>query len=236
MTGDLDSGYGAVVLVNGPGSPNFIARGAIDLVRIGTEGADLSDPFDESDETTPRNLAEFSGVYQGDDDREWTFRVIGDQLSLAHDDGEIPLAPLGSNTFLATHPDFDRYPFLFGRAEDQVVEIAHGAKWLVNDHYQGSTTFTYPDEWHAYPGRYRAHNPWVPMFTVILHKGRLWQIMPGDADGFDYLQPLTPLPDGSFRAGTDERTPERMRFDTIVDGKALRAKLSGADYYRIGAV
>jgi hypothetical protein len=30
----------------------------------------------------------------------------------------------------------------------------------------------------------------------------------------------------------EERLPERLRFDAVVDGVALRANLSGCDYYR----
>jgi hypothetical protein len=157
-------------------------------------------------------------------------------LTLAHDDGEIPLTRLGGDVFLARHPAFDRYPFLFGREDDQVAEVSHGGDWLTNEIFQGPTSFDYPDEWRAYAGRYRSHNPWLPMFVVILSKGGLWLMMPVEADGFDDFQSLVPLTNGSFRPGTDEQTPERIRFDTIVDGKALRAVMSGADYYRIGSV
>jgi hypothetical protein len=43
--------------------------------------------------------------------------------------------------------------------------------------------------------------------------------------------PLTPLADADFRVG-EEWSPERLRFDAVVDGRALRANLSGVDYYR----
>ncbi|HKG25677.1 MAG TPA: hypothetical protein VKB09_08510 [Thermomicrobiales bacterium] len=105
---------------------------------------------------------------------------------------------------------------------------------MVNDHYDGPRSFDHPPEWLAYLGRYRSHNPWLPIFAVVLRKGELWQIMPAGADGFDDEQPLVPLPDGSFRVGADERGPERIRFDTIVDGQAVHANLSGGDYYRVG--
>jgi hypothetical protein len=44
---------------------------------------------------------------------------------------------------------------------------------------------------------------------------------------------LTELAGGSFRVGEDEASPERLRFDAVVDGQALRANLSGCDYYRL---
>ncbi len=45
-------------------------------------------------------------------------------------------------------------------------------------------------------------------------------------------QAVTPLGDGSFRVGATAHSPERLRFDTIVEGQALRASYSGAPYYR----
>jgi hypothetical protein len=44
--------------------------------------------------------------------------------------------------------------------------------------------------------------------------------------------PLAPLGEGLFRAGADERSPERLRFDTIIGGAALRAVYSGCPLYR----
>jgi hypothetical protein len=38
---------------------------------------------------------------------------------------------------------------------------------------------------------------------------------------------------GRYRVGADRLGPERLRFDTIVDGLARRAWLSGWDYYRV---
>jgi hypothetical protein len=44
--------------------------------------------------------------------------------------------------------------------------------------------------------------------------------------------PLIRLPDGSYRLGNDERSPERLRFGPIIDGKAVRVTLSGCALYR----
>jgi len=54
----------------------------------------------------------------------------------------------------------------------------------------------------------------------------LWLVRPkGDEE------PLLPLPDGSFRLG-EEPSPERVRFEQFIQGKALSAILSGTPYYR----
>ena len=63
-------------------------------------------------------------------------------------------------------------------------------------------------------------------------EGQLWLVFPVAPDGFEDEQPLVPLGDGSFRAGVEETSPERVRFDVVVDGKALRAVLSDGFYER----
>jgi hypothetical protein len=44
-------------------------------------------------------------------------------------------------------------------------------------------------------------------------------------------QDMSQLRDGSFRIG-DAASPERVRFDCVVRGKASHAVLSGGDFYR----
>jgi hypothetical protein len=51
-------------------------------------------------------------------------------------------------------------------------------------------------------------------------------------DGFDTEQPLIPSDDGTFRVGEEPGNPETHRFDTVIEGRALRAWLSGWPYYR----
>ncbi len=41
-----------------------------------------------------------------------------------------------------------------------------------------------------------------------------------------------PVSDGEFRVGGDELSPERIRFDVIIDGQALHANFSCGEYYR----
>ena len=83
-----------------------------------------------------------------------------------------------------------------------------------------------PKEWLPFRGHYRAANPWTNNFRVFLRKGKLWMSTP---DGTE--RRLVPLEGGLFRIG-EERTPEVLRFDAIVEGWAQRASLSGVEYYR----
>jgi CubicO group peptidase (beta-lactamase class C family) len=85
-----------------------------------------------------------------------------------------------------------------------------------------------PPEWRGITGHYRSHIAWLTNFRVAARDGALrW--------GFDHLgthrDPLAPLGDGRFRVGK-EWSPERLWFDSFVDGVAQRAWLSGAAYHR----
>jgi hypothetical protein len=130
--------------------------------------------------------------------------------------------------FLADHPDFALFPLRFGRdAVGSVVELFHGADWYVTDDDEGATTFETPPQWEAFPGHYRNYNPWGSNFRVVLRKGALALISPNGQE--DILEP-----DGDrFRIGDDPESPERIAFDTVVDGKTLRAVQPGGEvHYR----
>jgi D-alanyl-D-alanine carboxypeptidase len=89
-------------------------------------------------------------------------------------------------------------------------------------------TPTAPPEWSAYPGHYRAYNPWLSNFRVVLRGAELIVIFPWGSE-----RPLMPLSDCLFRLGREAWWPERVGFDAIVDGVALRANYCGEMYYRV---
>ncbi|MBB5857842.1 serine hydrolase domain-containing protein [Amycolatopsis umgeniensis] len=84
-----------------------------------------------------------------------------------------------------------------------------------------------PERWAAVVGHYRCHNPWLSNLHVHAFEDELWVSVCGGAP-----ERLVPLPDGGFRVGADERSPERLRFDVVVDGVAIRADYSGCPLYR----
>jgi len=148
-------------------------------------------------------------------------------LILRYGDELIALERRGPDRFYVDHPDFALFLLRFRREKGKVVEAFHGPDWYTNDRYAGPTTFDHPQKWDAYPGHYRSHNPWLTNFRVVLRKGGLALIAPSGDE-----EPLVPLGDGIFRVGEEERSPERIRFDAILNGQALRANLSCGDYYR----
>ncbi|MCX9079953.1 MAG: hypothetical protein OIN84_18455, partial [Candidatus Methanoperedens sp.] len=129
--------------------------------------------------------------------------------------------------FYAHHPDFDRHLLKFGRENEQVVEVFYGSDWHGHERYTGANNFDYPAEWDAYIGHYRSYNPWYSNFRIAQRKGGLVMIYPSGQ-----AEPMILLDNGAFRVGEDVRSAERLRFDSMVNGKAVRAKFGAADYYR----
>jgi hypothetical protein len=142
-------------------------------------------------------------------------------------DEEIALEPRDPDYFYVPHPDFTRFLLHFRREKGKVVEAFHGSDWYITDRYTGPTAFSHPPEWLAFPGHYRSHNPWYSNFRVVLRKGMLTLILPQGEE-----EALIPLGGVTFQVGEDEHSPERIRFDTLIDGQAFRVNLSCCDYYR----
>jgi len=220
MQADTDANLGAIVLQNGFGlNPVSLARTAIRI----------ADGEPESASTVAASAHdELAGLY------EPSLEIVASEngLLLRHDGRDISLEELEDDLFLASDTDFDRFPLRVARPTDDVVELWHGGRRYVQ---QGTATRPLPQpsaELQAIAGHYRSHNPWTTNFRIVLRGDQPWLIFAGAPDGFDTEQPLVPRDDGSFRVGEDPGNPEALRFDTVVDGRALRAWLSGWPYYR----
>ena len=261
MLADMDDGLGVVVLMNGPGgqSDEEIANLALKLLRAALHDQELP-PVPPTDPTKIENGADYAGAYRacpacpersrgkhGCTERNQVLRkkpgfkrrvgakaltlvAEGERLTLHYGDERVVLERRGPDRFYVDHPvkreakrlhpDFALFLLRFGRKEGKVVEAFHGPDWYTNERYAGPTTFDYP-------GHYCSHNPWLTNFRVVLRKGVLVLVEPSGAE-----EPLVPLGSGVFRVGEDDRSPERIRFDAILNGRAFRANLSCDDYYR----
>jgi len=231
LLGDLTDGLGAVVLVNGPGYPGAVARFALQLLQAASQGRDLPELPKQEPLTKVEHAADYAGSYTGPGGATLELRADGDQLWLLHQNERILLEPRGEDHFFVPHPDFALFLLSFGRNQDQaVVEASFGPDWYAGERYTGPRSFELPSGWEAYPGHYRTQQPWFTNFRIVPRKGALWLITPeGDEEA---LEPLQTGEGALFRVGADKESAEGLRFDTLMNGKALRANLSGVDYYR----
>lgn len=224
LLADMKDGLGVIVLTNGPSQPEEIARYSLALLSASLHNRPQPSP-PHVNPTRVQNPADYTGTYHRGP-KTLTFTMSEAQLILEHAGRRIPLERHQTDQFYAHHPDFSLYPFRFGREDEKVVEVFHGPDWYIHDRYHGPLSFDYPRHWDAYPGHYRAHNPWLTNFRIVLRKGALALIYP---DGSE--EPLEPLSDARFRIGRDTRSPERIHFSEIIDGKAVYATLDGGSRY-----
>ncbi|MDQ3695649.1 MAG: beta-lactamase family protein [Chloroflexota bacterium] len=222
MLGDPELGVGMVVLLNGRfAHGDVIERYALALLRAWRRGEPLPEVPALPDPRRIEGAEQFAGVYQ-QAGRRVVVAADDDRLTLKIDGLAAPLTRIEGDDFRVDHPAFPLGSVRFGRDGERVIELTSGGDWYHGEQYDGPTSFDYPEEWNAYAGHYRSHNPWSTNFRVVLRKGRL--------HAFD--KPLEPLGDGLFRVGGDPRAPERIQFDTIVNGKAQRALVDRGPYYR----
>ena len=82
-------------------------------------------------------------------------------------------------------------------------------------------------EGHQYCGHYRSFNPWAPDIRVFERNGDLFLVSypAGTEDR------LVETRSDRFLVG-EEPAPHRVHFDAPIDGRTLRATISGAPYYR----
>jgi CubicO group peptidase (beta-lactamase class C family) len=235
MLVDMTDNLGVAVLINGPGegSEEEIAAYALQLLHGALHDQALP-AIPSIEPTRVENAAEYAGTYRalseagrGAGSPTLTLSAQGDRLVLHYGSKPLTLEPRGADRFYVDHPDFALFLLCFGREKGQVVEAFHGSQWYTNQHYTGPTTFDDPQAWDAFPGQYHASNPELPDFRIVQRKGVLTLIYGSGAE-----EPLIPLDGAVFRLGEDARSPERICFDTIVDGNALHANLSCGDYYR----
>ena len=229
MLVDADNGFGLIVLANhGEAEILSIAENGLKLLRAARHEQNIPTMPVVAEPSLIDNIDDYVGTFTRTDGTTLIFFAEGRRLYLQLDDEDLQLFAYGKDGFVVTHPVLSTDMFTFKRdASGQVVELFHGDAWYITSTYTGKTHFDVPDAWHTFTGRYRSPNIWLPTFKVIIRKGQLLLIYPA---GFGEV--LIEVGDNTFRPGTDERSPERLQFDTFVDGKAARITFSGASYYR----
>jgi CubicO group peptidase (beta-lactamase class C family) len=230
MYADVTEGFAAFASVNaarlsGGYRPIAVTRYALALLIAASRGQELpAPPPPPASPTIIKNAADYAGTFTSPDGSKLMLTSENEQLVLQHGGSRIVLEQAGRDSFLVKHPDFALFTLSFGREKDVVVEAFHGANWWTNERYSGATKFEYPKEWEAYTGHFHSDSPWYGSTRIVIRKGAL--IVGGD-------QPLAPVEPRSFRPADDPSDADRMTFDTIVDGQAMRMNYSGIEFFRM---
>jgi D-alanyl-D-alanine carboxypeptidase len=144
---------------------------------------------------------------------------------------DIVLERRGHDLFLAPHVDWDKFHLRFERDDGgAVVALSYGPDWFVRAGHAPPPAPVADPAWSQLTGTYRSYNPWCPVFRVLERRGRLLMVA-------SWLYPsdeleLVPLSDGTFRVGAPDWLPDRLSFDTPLDGLTRRAVYDGAPFYR----
>ncbi len=199
--------------------PRDITSYACARLRAAIEGGPAPQPM-----PAPPKLPDVSGYLGRFASRDGeVLRVEADPRGLSVQRGaeRLALELSGEATFTAADPAATPLPLVFRSKDKAVVRAWWGATEYVRDGVAFSPPT--PANLAALTGYYESDDPWRGSFRVIAQGPEL------TVNGTD---PLTPLGDGLWRAGQDDWSPERLRFDAWLDGRPQRASASGADYLR----
>jgi len=229
MFADVTDGFAAFASVNAarlPGGyrPVAVIRYALALLSAASHGQALPEPPPPPPSPSAiKDAADYAGTFTSPDGSKLVLLNEGEQLILQHAGSRVVLEQAGRDSFLAKHPDFALFTLGFGREKDVVLEAFHGARWWTNERYSGAKKFDYPKEWDAYTGHFHSDSDWYGSVRVVIRKGQL--LVGGD-------QPLAPVEPRVFRPADDPSDADRITFDTIGEGRAMRMNYSGIEFFR----
>ena len=242
MLTDQTEGLGATILCNGSDVDTYQpARFAIDIASAVRAGRPAPVAPDIPDPTEIADATRYVGDYiRGDDGRRLSVRAAGRGLRISFAGGDCLLEHTAGNSFCAPVDQFDPFPLRFRSAgcdgHEPMAEIAHGADVYIREGATSpDTPVEHPAAWSAYVGHYRSHAPYMPNFRVVLRRGSLLLAWPRGAE--EALTPRDPenMATGWFDVGlAGSPTAERVKFDTVVGSRALRAQWTGGgSFYRV---
>ena len=229
LTADLSAGIGAVAMANGP----FPAEELTQYV-VGMIGGQPSPPR-AAWAVGPAGAAEdwsaLAGTYRSEDSQGGRVEVVwsGSHFVLRGTGGETArLDAAEDGRWVSDHPRWRRFAIRLALADEGEAVLIHGDRqWRRRATPPEPTPV--PEEWKAYTGHYRGYNPWSPTFRVGIRGGKLYLLWPGGAEY--QLVPIAGTA-GHFRCTDGKPLPEAIEFDTVVDGQAWRAMLSGSPFFR----
>lgn len=188
-------------------------------------------PLPEYPRPPAQPASDWAGVFKNAAGKTLEFVVANDRLAFRRGGSVVPLTRIGRDSFREAAGDAIPLPFVFERQDDRVVEVSQGSDSYFTAAYAGPNAFNVPPEYASYVGRYENHNPEGQFVRIFIRNGRL-VFANGPTDGGRSLVHVAPH---LFRPAEPEYNPERYRFDSFVEGRALRLVVSGMPMYRVDA-
>ena len=230
MYGDIESGLGIVLFCNSYDSAWKEVRWSLETLIAAGENRDLPPmPAFKSLFEDPLNKppTDYAGQYTSRG-RSFTISEQDGELLLSTSSSGSRLKFLWGDTFICSLPGFERGMLSFKRDENnRVIEAVQLGDVYTRDAPPATEKEDGPAAWLAYVGHYRSFGSLVTNFRFFIRSGQLWcQMWTGYGE-----KPLTNLGEGCFIG--DENSPDRYEFGWIADGKALRCRVSGCDFYRV---
>jgi D-alanyl-D-alanine carboxypeptidase len=240
MEAHMNDGFGIVVLTNG-GLDESIEKWIAQVVKAAYQGQTL--PPAPVVPAKP-NLNDYAGTYRAESGvssagSALEVIVAGDHLALKRADGNRALERMGPDVFRETGVGSDNLPFFFFRSGDgktgKVTDVSHGAEWYAGKDFSGTVARAAASAYAAYVGHYAHHGPEGPAARVFVRNGTLMMASGYDGPPQAAPEPLVPVGGDAFRPGKADvaYNPERVRFDTVEDGRALRLNKTGVRLYRM---
>jgi CubicO group peptidase (beta-lactamase class C family) len=160
-------------------------------------------------------------------------RLTNGELILKQGTDERHLQRMGVNMFRADEASGDRDAYVFTRADDKPLEtvtgVSHGSSWYTRGASHGPKISTQA-HYAEYVGHYVNNGPEGPEARIYVREGRLLAAL--EMDETFAPTPLEPIDDATFRLGPEDWSPERARFDGIIDGHSQRLLIDGVPLYR----
>jgi CubicO group peptidase (beta-lactamase class C family) len=223
---DPAAGVGAFASANariGSYRPRDVTAYAVMLMRAAREGRPAPAAPPIKYDLTVQRASDYDGAYLTAAGEAIVLKGEGERLTLTFKGETVALRTQGADVFAVPHPRFDALLLMVERQGGVPV-----AAWWGNDYFAkdpaGRTPPPAPADLKAKAGFYTNNDPWVGGARVFARASGLW------ADG---VEPLVPLPDGSYRVGAEPWGCERVRFEAVMDGRPRRAVVSGHDLLRM---
>jgi CubicO group peptidase (beta-lactamase class C family) len=222
---DEAAGVGAFASVNARAEDSYRPRAvtayAIRLMRAVRENKPLPPIPEIKPATQVEDAKNLVGSFRSASGRSVELVAVGDGLAVRSDGATLPLQGGEDGQFIVVGPGNETSGLRLD-IEKGVVRTLGWRSTLYS--HDGAAPADIPEALQRCAGLYDGGTPWVGMMEVVARPDGLW---------LSGTTPLVPLPDGSFRVGSEAWSPERVRFDCEIDGKPQRLNFSGADLLRV---